>query len=1177
MPGLSADQLEKLRGRRLPVLRFGDKPSENPETDRDPEDRKSAGGEPSAASEETASPPAPERPQIPRKFKIQSHTEGSEFTSLVTFNNPWTSASEWSSKTLADLRKMLVPHVKAEYAFCMEDKSTVPQDMPLVDYLEDTAPGKPDNGVDGEEESSTKSESSSERRPGHNIIYLKEESKPEAAKMTSVDALKKSFLIKFVDKSNENPTRSLQSSELPGDMKRAQLGSLRPYVNMSSDHSRHEFCLSDGTGVSDSMTLRTYISKGEVPSDIESDLPILTVYFQKGGRKSIFAEASDEMKDLGKIDTKTDLKFGGGNEKPVTAAEMAGKAADTSNLVFNETFLQSLASVKASKYLTPAELDEMQWDTVLGNCNVMYGWKFDLNSMAVKPAPQPAFKLRKGLNLDLNSNPVPSSQIIIPANHVESAGNGSQVERNEGAQGAQGEEGDGGDVREDGQTQDTPREGGVEGGQPAKPPATVTVSRRKKPEALPNFAVVDDSKIEITLVSSRLEESMAKNNFSASSFEVGGSANIKGVDLGGSGGRSERTERGEGKRDTSSETLMIGNYRFPRASIFLRAEDLEPTEGLAAAIERVRLTKSLDQLKALYDNYGHFFCEEVLIGGRLQTTRATNITDKYSVTRAKSQFKAEVGVAISIPKIASINAKYSKESGSDEEHSQQETHSSDAITFEATGGNTILATNPPRWSESVLDHRNWRVIQRSGLTPLGEALGRCSVLEMRQARGWFAQAVPFLSKYIAIPESRVVPVRFKLNSKIPQLSTHQPDDIFNRDVCHYFGHQYGKCVSPIRVDLRVRDIVKEQIQRQSRQSPSGRQQLSTLDKISMLNPIGLALQAPKLLEGGAVTGDISMIYTETETETIHEIPLFSPARTQAPVALHYNESNLTQGVTPDSKSRYKETVWNMVVPYGEWLKDNSLVMLTSAAGASQTFKDDLWLTVYRNAQGQFMPAMTSSGDASFWRVKRETKGSGPEISEGNTIKLTWRFSDQTSGFRDFYEDTFGRRTFNKPENVLKDELHLKLPFPGFQKTEDKNRAAGESAGLAMIMSEIETDAPFLQEVSISSRKKEGPQKRTYNLHPTSFRVDLVGNDGLGELEDYMTVGLDQSLFQSVKTTISVREEIIKQTNSPQVGHDVMDRMDQLGSALLGSAFPNFSPPAKSIISKAAGLFKGILG
>ncbi|KAF4453765.1 hypothetical protein F53441_3591 [Fusarium austroafricanum] len=163
----------------------------------------------------------------------------------------------------------------------------------------------------------------------------------------------------------------------------------------------------------------------------------------------------------------------------------------------------------------------------------------------------------------------------------------------------------------------------------------------------------------------------------------------------------------------------------------------------------------------------------------------------------------------------------------------------------------------------------------------------------------------------------------------------------------------------------------------------------------------------------------------------------------------------------NSKSRYKENVWNMIVYYGEWLQDESVVMLTSAAGQSQANKDNAWLTVFRNAQGQFMPAMTPSGEASFWRIKKAKTGDGPEISEGNTIKLKWRFKDQASGFRDFYEDSFGRRTFNRPDNVKEDELHLKLPFSGFQKTKDKNLAAGESAGLAMVTSEINHDLSFV--------------------------------------------------------------------------------------------------------------------
>ncbi|OAA71782.1 Membrane attack complex component/perforin (MACPF) domain protein [Akanthomyces lecanii RCEF 1005] len=1213
--GLTPSQLEKIRGERKIALqtrdessKIGDGDDAHVTSDTDDNSNLDQLPMPGLSAPQTHSSPF----QLLGKFKVQSYIGNSELTALATFNNPWTSA-EWLSKKLSELRQVLAPHVKAEYAFCMEDKSIVPEDMPVVDYFEDTASvntsqkntnaagdekgdgeGEGGEGAEGEHEEEVnkkgsqkagnagKSNLASAKRPAHNIIYLKQKAKAEPAKATAVDALSKAFMIKFVDKSGETSTSSIQSSELPGDKITMQLRTLRPHVQMSRDSAREEFCFSDGTSVSDSMLLKTYISKDDVPSDIDSDHPLLTVYFQKVGRKSIFAEASEKMKELGTIDTKTDLTFGEGNKNPVTTQDLTATAVDPSKLGFQKSFLESLASVTATKYLTAAELDELQWDTVLGNCNVMYGWKFDLDTMSVKRAPQPAFKLRKGLNLTPEPEVpqvIPSTQILASAakstakpaetaSTVKTGGgrkeNASTAGAGEGGVKVEGEGGEGveGEDEEEGEVEE-------EEAEISQAPVTTFVSRRKKPEALPNFCVVDDAKVEVTLVSSTLEESMAKNNFTASSFEVGGSANIKGVDIGASGGTSKRDETGSGARTSNIETLMVGHYRFPRASLLLRAEDLEPTEGLAAAIEKVRVSKSLEQLRALHNNYGHFFCEEVLIGGRLQTTRATRITDKYTMTRAKSQFKAQVGVALSLPKVASIDAKYSEESGSDQEDTKHQTTSSDSITFEATGGNTILATSPPRWTESVLDHRNWRVIERSGLTPLGEVLGRCSAVEVRQARAWFTQAVPFLSKWISIPESRVISVRLKFSCKIPQLNR-QAGQVFDRDACHYFGHQYGKCVHPIRVGLDFRETIQEQIQTQMKSAPP---ELTTVEKLSMISPIGLMIQGSRLLASGEVTTDMTNIFKEVQTT--EEIALFSPARVQAPVALQYSEVDLTAGITKD---QYRETVWNMIVPYDEWLHHDSLVMLTSAAGKG--YKDNVWLTVYRNAQGHFMPAMTSSGDASFWRVKKlNVSGQAHEISEGNTIKLTWRFSDQTAGFRDFYDDHFGRRTFSKPETVKEDELYLKLPFPGFQKTAGQGRASEESAGLAMIMSEIDSEAPILKEVAISSKILEGPQKRTYNLHDTSFRVDLVGNGGLGEVEDYMTVGLDQSLTQTYKDTIAQRTEILKRPKDPvdQAVNEVMNKVDQVGTALLGPAFPVMAAPAKTIISRATGLIKGFFG
>ena len=44
----------------------------------------------------------------------------------------------------------------------------------------------------------------------------------------------------------------------------------------------------------------------------------------------------------------------------------------------------------------------------------------------------------------------------------------------------------------------------------------------KKPNTIPSFIVNDESRVEVVLVSHQLQKSMARNNFTSSSFEVGG-------------------------------------------------------------------------------------------------------------------------------------------------------------------------------------------------------------------------------------------------------------------------------------------------------------------------------------------------------------------------------------------------------------------------------------------------------------------------------------------------------------------------------------------------------------------------------------------------------------------------------------------------------------------------------
>ncbi|MCJ1406830.1 hypothetical protein MMC19_000900 [Ptychographa xylographoides] len=1087
------------------------------------------------------------------KMKIfQVKVDGTE-EPVATINPPDETAEALMHSKLSDLRGKLAKHLEFDYGFCLKDRSVVPDDMLVQDYLSET------NKVAGEPllppEQPTLANSS------FDVLYLKE--KPQAApvipKILPTDALKKSFMITFVEKADSNVNEgSLQSTDLPISNTPLYLSQIRPFIkNMSASSDKHEFCLENGTGVSDSMKLETYVSKGATPLDMDSDLPTLTIFYRKVSGKTILPGLSDEMKAKTQVEIQPSLAFAAATEKPVTVEGMRAKAEDFSKLGISQDYLTQIGSVAASTYLTAGELDEIQWSLVVSNCNLMYGWKFDLNKMSVKRAPHPAFRLRKGLNIELDTSlstnmPEETTLVQVPPSNS-SIGSGLKV-----------------DDKSKLSTTATPLL--TIGTEVASVPSSVTSNPaaasvdkadvngrktlesstkllRKKPNAIPSFTVTDESQVNISVVSSQLQESMAKNNFTADSFEIGGSASIKGVDINASKGSASRTDSGSGTSSTKMQKLMIANFRFPRATLNLRPEDLEPTEELKAAIDLVRRTKSLNHLRALHDRFGHLFCEEVLIGGRLQTTRVTTASDEMSQTTEKSQFKNEVGLSIAFPKVASLSMKKSNETGSDEQHSRQQTSMNDAMVFEATGGNTILATDPPKWCESVLDYRNWRVIERAGLTPIADIIAKCHSQEVSGVREWFVQAVPALSKFLVIPETRIVDVRLKLMSTVPGLTQLQQMEQ-KKAVCNYLGHQYSKPIHPIRTGL---------VEIKGASSPATRR----VEDKGPEWPLPM-LPLPMLLPGGMVTEDITTVYRETQyTE---EIALFTPAQAQAPVILQYDNAD---NATEISANHHSETVWNMIVPYGEYLSHNSLVMLKSSSS-----EDDLWLTIYRNGQGHFMPGMTTSGEASFWRMTKDNKNngnsSGTLIREGDTVKLCWRFSDQTAGFRDFYDDTFGRRTYSKPQGT-DDQLYMKLPFPGFQKTTKTD--AKESDGSAMIMSNMQTSAPFLQKLLINSKTTESPGKETtYNLFDTNFRIDLVGNSCRGELDDYMTLGLDQSTTATIEKLLKETRDTRQVVQNAATNDRAVRAMDDVGSAIFGPVFPIITAPAKAIVSGVLGFF-----
>lgn len=172
---------------------------------------------------------------------------------------------------------------------------------------------------------------------------------------------------------------------------------------------------------------------------------------------------------------------------------------------------------------------------------------------------------------------------------------------------------------------------------------------------------------------------------------------------------------------------------------------------------------------------------------------------------------------------------------------------------------------------------------------------------------------------------------------------------------------------------------------------------------------------------------------------------------------------------------------------------------------------ELALTVYRNAQGAFMPAITSTDEPCYWRLRRASDMSPltnsavatkqESFKHGEEFRLTWSFADQSGGYRDYHHDVYGRRAFSRPADAVTDTLCLKMPYPRFEKSDD-------NSGISLVLSPAFTSEPVVQPFRIRRTKEEGPgpdKEVNYNLFDLTFRMDCVGNDGVGDAADFMNV------------------------------------------------------------------------
>ncbi|KAI6777471.1 hypothetical protein HG530_001416 [Fusarium avenaceum] len=806
-----------------------------------------------------------------------------------------------------------------------------------------------------------------------------------------------------------------------------------------------------------------------------------------------------------------------------------------------------------------SQLGEAQWLEVLENCNAMYGWCIDGPMKQIVRAPKPAFQLKAIQPPEkLLNGPVAASYVDHGNNSTASGG------ATGGRSTASSSPGTLTPMSSTSASPAKPRTANptraASTNRPVSPakdktgastvtkqnkatnnPATTSGTSKVSPQALkpkivlPDFSINDNSRIDIVISSHEFQTSMATNDFSASSTSasLGGSYGPVAASVSYSTD-SMHSSSTSNTSDTYHKT-MIAKYSFPRVDLNFDS-CLEPTEGLKQAIAKVEATKNIKDLRQLRRDYGYLFCKSITIGGRLLTQALMDQSLTTSEQEQKQSLKTSVGLSVSSPE-ASGSVSHTQETGSDNSKSQAQENKSESHTFEAMGGDSLLATNPTSWIPTVGSYRNWRIINRDGLVLMADMISGLSGFE--HTRSWFEEAVPSLNKYIEFSDKLVKKIRLRLMSPNHDLCLSYKKDSIDPEFAippnYYFGHRPLSTVMPVAMELEYPDIMWGRIQ-----MPKGEPEF-----------------------------------------------LFQPGSYRAPAIYGYSSTKVGDNLYGTKyNDDYTSMVWSITSPYDDALFNESRVIIqTVSPGDNSPAKitgnsgnDTLSmspsapaissLVVFRNQQGVFVPAMSDSKDVHVWRVLKTgaTPGSKVNIAEGDHIQLAWCFQDQYCGYRDFTEDGFGRRRNSPPPESQSSTLYMRLPWPRFEPVESLD-VQNKPLPNALIMSEVSApqDNPsnILHE-KITVIKDHKHTAKDILVEDCVFRLDIVKHHGRGDVDDYLLRGVSQeATFPDQKK----REELEKQAEEEEKvrreREDAERRAEQAeqreskstGELLLNAVFP----------------------
>jgi hypothetical protein len=168
--------------------------------------------------------------------------------------------------------------------------------------------------------------------------------------------------------------------------------------------------------------------------------------------------------------------------------------------------------------------------------------------------------------------------------------------------------------------------------------------------------------------------------------------------------RSHKERHAQAQSHTSCD--MTGFWNYPRARVFLDRCMVVSPQFIEAVKQAVAASDPKKAILDVLSGFGHVVPTEVLIGGRLIMRHSEDDASYANDTEYQHQIEAAVNI-----KVGAGAGSASTAIGTASHEQSAGERIAQSTSFEAIGGNTLLASSPAQWTPTLAAADRWAVIE----------------------------------------------------------------------------------------------------------------------------------------------------------------------------------------------------------------------------------------------------------------------------------------------------------------------------------------------------------------------------------------------------------------------------------------------------------------------------------